>query len=77
MYVINERTGQEHAVGITKIDAAEIANINKTKRFAFNWNKEKLFNIYKLTLNETDEPIGLLSISERKADYAIEIRLLA
>lgn len=77
MYVIQEGTGKKYEVTVTHIDPAEIAQINKTKRFAFNWNKEKFFNVYKLTLNDTDEPIGMLSIADRPTDYALEIRLLA
>ena len=77
MHVINESTGKKHTVIVSQIDAAEIAQINKTKRFAFNWNKEKHFSVYKLTLEDSAEPIGMLSIAERPDDYALEIRLLA
>lgn len=69
--------GEKQFVTITKIDAVEISRINKTKQFDFNWNKEKFFNVYKLTVGEKDEPIGLLSLDERLEDYALEIRLLA
>ena len=77
MYVLNKTTGEKHAATITKLDAAEISQINKTKRFDFNWNKEKNFHVYKLTAENKEEPIGLLSIEERPRDYALEIRLLA
>lgn len=77
MYVLNKITGEKQAATITKIDAAEISQINKTRRFDFNWNKEKNFHVYKLTAEDKEEPIGLLSIEERPQDYALEIRLLA
>lgn len=77
MYVLNKITGEKQAATITKIDAAEISQINKTKRFDFNWNKEKAFHVYKLTVEDKEEPIGLLSMEERPQDYALEIRLLA
>ncbi|WP_300687995.1 hypothetical protein [Chryseobacterium sp.] len=77
MYVLNKITGGKQAATITKIDAAEISQINKSKRFDFNWNKEKAFHVYKLAVEDKEEPIGLLSIEERPQDYALEIRLLA
>jgi hypothetical protein len=77
MYVLNKITGEKQTATITEIDVAEIAQINKTKRFDFNWNKEKNFHVYKLTVEGKEEPIGLLSIENRLQDYALEIRLLA
>ncbi|WP_294264754.1 hypothetical protein [uncultured Chryseobacterium sp.] len=77
MYVLNKITGEKQWATITKIDAAEIAQINKTRRFDFNWNKEKNFHTYKLTVEGKEEPIGLISIEERPQDYALEVRLLA
>lgn len=77
MYVLNKITGEKQTATITKIDAAEISQINKTKRFDFNWNKEKAFHVFKLTVEGKEEPIGLLSMEERPQDYALEIRLLA
>ncbi|MES2419267.1 MAG: hypothetical protein V4541_13850 [Bacteroidota bacterium] len=77
MYVLNNSTGEKQSVTITKIDAAEVSQINKAKQFDFNWNKEKPFRVYKLTIEDKDEPIGLLSLDERPQDYALEIRLLA
>lgn len=77
MYVLNNSTGEKQSVEITKIDVSEISQINKTKRFDFNWNKEKPFDVYKLTTEDKEEPIGLLSLDERSQDYALEIRLLS
>lgn len=77
MYVLNKITGEKQTATISKIDAAEISHINKARRFDFNWNKEKKFHVYKLTAEDKEEPIGLLSIEERPKDYALEIRLLA
>ena len=77
MYVLNNITNKKQTVKITKLNTAEISRINKTKRFDFNWNKEKPFDVYKLTVMGEDEPIGLLSLQERSEDYALEIRLLA
>lgn len=77
MFVLNNSTGEKQSATITKIDSAEISRINKTKQFDFNWYKEKSFKVYKLTVEDIEEPIGLLSLDERPQDYAMEIRLLA
>lgn len=77
MYVIHSESGKKIQVVISKLDAQEIARINKSKRFDFNWNEEKQYEVYKLTAIGVDEPLGLMSLKERHSDYAIEIRLLA
>ncbi|WP_183567754.1 hypothetical protein [Mucilaginibacter sp. SP1R1] len=77
MYVIHAESGQKLQAAISKLDTKEIAQINKTKRFDFNWNKEKGYEVYKLTAEGVDEPIGLISLADRPEDIAIEIRLLA
>ncbi|UKB82324.1 hypothetical protein LF887_15060 [Chryseobacterium sp. MEBOG06] len=56
MYVLNKITGEKQAATITKIAAVEISQINKTKRFDFNWNKEKNFHVYKLAVEDKEEP---------------------
>ena len=60
MYIIHAETGQKLQATISKLDAKEIAQINKTKRFDFNWNKEKSYEVYKLTATGIDEPLGLI-----------------
>jgi len=77
MYVFNNNRGQKQAAIISKVDGAEISRISKTKQFNFDWNKEKAFHVYKLTVEDINAPIGLLSLDERPEDYALEIRLLA
>lgn len=77
MYVLNIETGEKHLAKVILVDAAEIARINKSKRFDFNWNKEKKFKVFKLIVNDDEKPIGLLSLRERPDDFAIEIRLIA
>ncbi|BAU52073.1 hypothetical protein [Mucilaginibacter gotjawali] len=77
MHVIHSESGSEIQATVSKLDAKEIALINKSKRFDFNWNKEKQYDVYKLTAEGIDEPLGLMSLADRPADFAIEIRLLA
>lgn len=77
MYVIHSESGRKIPATISKLYAKEIALINKSRRFDFNWNKEKQYDVYKLTAEGIDGPLGLMSLADRPADFAIEIRLLA
>lgn len=62
---------------ITPLHKSEIAAINRSRRFHFNWNKEIPYQVYQLKVDGSDEVLGLLSLDNRPRDYAIEIRLLA
>jgi hypothetical protein len=77
MYVIHSESGKQLEATVSKIDPKEITLINKSKRFNFNWNKERSYEVYKLTVKGTEEPLGLISLEERSGDSAFEIRLLA
>jgi hypothetical protein len=77
MYVLHQNSGKKLKATISRLDAKEIALVNKSKQFDFNWNKEKPYEVYKLTAEGVDHILGLISLEERKTDYAFEIRLLA
>ncbi|RDC55908.1 hypothetical protein DU508_13645 [Pedobacter chinensis] len=77
MYVLNIETGKKHLAKVVQIGSEEIKRVNRTKQFDFNWNKESAFKVYKLIIDDIEEPIGLMSLNERPDDYALEIRLLA
>jgi hypothetical protein len=77
MYVIHTKTGKQIKAVISKLDAKEFTLIKNDKRFNFDWNKEKPYEVYKLTADGVDEILGLMSLEDRQEDYAIQIRLLA
>lgn len=77
MYVLDNTSGERRIATVTRIDSLEVSKINRTKDFDFNWNKEKGHNVYKLVRVDVDETIGLLSLLDRKDDFAFEIKLLA
>jgi len=77
MYIIDTITGEHIPAAVSKIDLKEIALINKSKRFDFNWNAEKLNDVYKLAAEGISEPLGLMSLVDRPEDFATEIRLIA
>ena len=77
MYVIHHESGKKIRAIVSKLDKKEIAVINKSGRFHFNWNQEAKYEVYKLTATGVNEPLGLISIEDRISDYAVQIRLLA
>ncbi|MHA4739847.1 N-acetyltransferase [Dyadobacter sp. MSC1_007] len=62
---------------ISRLNKTEIAAINKSKRFHFNWNREIPYHVYQLKADGSNAVLGLISLDNRPRDYAIEIRLLA
>jgi hypothetical protein len=77
MYIVHTKTGQQISAAITKLQPTEFALIKKSNRFNFDWNKEKDYEVYKLTAEGVEEILGLVSLEERPVDYAFQIRLLA
>lgn len=77
MYVRHRESGKILPVTIMRLNKSQVAAINKTKRFPFNWNKEKDCEIYQLNVKGLAEPLGLLAVKDRPEDIALEIRLLA
>lgn len=75
--MIHRQSGERVEATVSRLSVKSIALINKSKRFDFNWNKEKFYEVYQLTATGINEPLGLMSLADRQADYAIEIRLLA
>ncbi len=76
MEVINTKDNNSYEVTIELVTAAEIKDITKSKRFGFNWRKPGGTTTLKLTLKDTGEILGLMSITDRSDDKAIEINLL-
>lgn len=77
MYIIHRKTGEKIRAAISKLESKEYAQINRSKRFNFNWNTEKKFDVYKLKAVGIDQILGLISLEDRKTDHALQIRLLA
>lgn len=77
MYIIDTTTYEHIQATVSKIDLKEIALINKSGQFDFNWNAEKLNDVYKLIAEGINEPLGLISLVDRPEDFAIEIHLIA
>ena len=74
--VIFERTnGKEHKVKIEPFADKDYGKITKS-RYYFDWKTEKENQVFKITLDGSDEILGLVSLIEHN-DKRIQINLLA
>ena len=76
MLIKEERTGLNHSVRIEPIEDADFKRID-AQRYWFSWRKEKKFSIWKLTIEGTDDILGLMSLNFIEEEKRVEIRLLA
>lgn len=76
MEVINTKDNNSYEVTIEPATIADIKNITKSKRFSFNWREPGGATTFKLAIKDTGEILGLMSITDRPEDKAIEINLL-
>ena len=47
------------------------------ERYFFDWKKEKDFDVFKLTIENSDDILGLLSLKNIEQEHRFEIKLLA
>ncbi len=76
MEVISTKDNTQHEVLIAVATKADIKTISRSKNFNFNWLQPTGVTTLKLELKETGEILGLMSITDRTSDYAIEINML-
>ena len=76
MYVIETKTGLEHAVDINLVKPEDYKSITK-KEYFFNWKLEKDYEVYKVTIKDNSEILGLVSIERIPNEFRIHIRLLS
>jgi hypothetical protein len=76
MHVLNTLNNKKHEVVIAPATTAAINDVARSKRFEFNWKKATGELTYKLSLKQTGEILGLMSITDRPDELAIEIKML-
>lgn len=75
--VINEvKTGIAHSVRIDPIEDIDFKGLS-VQRYWFSWREEKNFDLWKLTIEGTDDILGLMSLNFIDEEKRVEIRLLA
>jgi len=76
MKIISTEDNKKHDVLIAVATPDDIKSISRIKNFNFNWLKPTGVTTLKLELKETGKILGLMSITDRSGDYAIEINML-
>jgi hypothetical protein len=76
MYITELITNENKLVHISKVDDADFKRIT-IKRYLFNWKKLKNeCEIYKLTLIDSDDILGLIVLIDYPEEERTEIKLL-
>ena len=75
MIVIDTKTRKKHKVEILPVESEDFKLLTK-KRYFFNWETEKKYELYKLRIEGTTDILGLVSIERIPKELRIHIRLL-
>lgn len=77
MYIIERITNEKRLVHVMPIESDDFKKIT-VRRYSFNWKKLKNESvIYKLTLADRDDILGLIGLVEHPSEERTEIKLLA
>lgn len=75
MKIIETSTGENHSVGISRVEMDEFKTY-KRERYFFDWKKEKDQEVYKLQIKGMSDVLGLVSIERIPEEWRLHIRLL-
>ena len=76
MNIVDVSTKKEYAIQISRIDEVDLVTVNKDRYF-FDWEKEKSYEVLKLTIERDKDILGLVSFESIDEEKRIHIRLLA
>jgi len=76
-YLEDILTGERLPATISRLSTEEIALLDSSNRFDFEWKRQLQFEIYGLHLEYPEEVIGLVSLECQPKNLAIEIKLIA
>lgn len=76
-YLDDTLTGERLPAVISRLSTEEIALLDNSNRFDFEWRRQLQFEIFGLRLNISQEVIGLISLERQPKNLAIEIKLIA
>lgn len=76
MFLTVVSSAQKRTATIQKVTNADYKRITK-KEYFFNWRLEKLYDVYKLTIENDEAILGLISVDRFDSEYRIDIRLLS
>ena len=76
MKLHNRKTNREIEVDIIEVEAEEYAQIEKSKRFEFEWILEQQYHVFKLISLEDEKILGLMSLINIPEELRIHINLI-
>jgi hypothetical protein len=76
-YLDDTLTGERLPASISRLSTEEIALLDNSNRFDFEWMRQLQFEVYGLRLEHQKEVIGLVSLECQPKNLAIEIKLIA
>jgi hypothetical protein len=75
MKIIRSSDGKSYKVRIAHVEAEDFKRLIR-RRYFFDWKEEKGREVYKLTLTDSLDILGLISIERIPEEWRIHIRLL-
>lgn len=76
MVIVELATGQKQTVAISPVESKDFRLITK-KRYSFDWKKERgIADIFKLTIAEKSDILGLVSIIDFSNELRLQIHLI-
>ena len=73
MIVRDIATGEEYKVQILRVKNTELKKVKKKDGWNFDWSLESKYEVYKLVLENMNEPPGLISLADGMDDNYIEV----
>lgn len=76
MNLLNSITKEKLNGIIERVNKNDIKDIKKSNDFTFDWNIEQVNQLYKLSLIESKEILGIISLIDYPNEFRIHINLL-
>jgi len=76
MKLIDTETGKKLDASIEKLIKSAIKKLKGNKKFTFDWSLEIENNVYKISLLEEEEILGLISLIDYPEEFRLHINLI-
>ena len=76
MYLTHRESSTQVAAVIEEVEKGDYKRIKQSKRFTFDWELEKDSQVFKISLVESKEIVGLMALKDVPNELRIEIHLL-
>lgn len=77
MEIVENASNRVHRVIVTRVAKREVKLLTKEK-YWFSWRAvAKIHSLYKLTIEDQDEILGVMALAYESGDNRIEVKLLA